>query len=557
MARKSRKKAAKAKKKSRWLSILSWSALGLLVLVAVIGFGAVIAIRGYLKSEKFRDMLSAKASGLLKAETEFSDFSWNGTSVVTDKVTAFGYEDAVFAKLKCEGVSASIDLDEARRGTWRIPDVSINRVNVLFDKDDRIARPDYPTFSEDGSGGGLFAKFIPKKVAVDRAVIEELRFDIKTADDSLIRGREWAAELTPSSTEGIWKMQGQSGKLELEGIEMLPLLNLDDVSLRIGKDRLFVDDASFTAFERGKISVTGEVSLEPEGDIDLVARFRDMSVSDIVPEDWVKKLKGTASGRLEIAGSPSDENGFEQNGTIEVTDGLLEALPVLDRLEELTNTKKFRRLHLSQLNTTFVRKVDQLELEDFIIDSSGVICLKGHVQWEEQNVAGGKYMLGLAPDVIKWMPSWKKIIVEEMFSRELNSAFSETFSGKVSTDIEKPPAGYRWTVVTVDPTAAEPFTADLRRQLIDAGGLAILAEIEGLSEEAIEKAKVVAEAAVESGTDLAEVMAENGFDSVESLLSEEGLSRLGGLLEESGLLELPKGLLNEGMRTLDGLNPFR
>lgn len=556
MARKSRRKTKRSRNSTRWKAIALWGLLGLFVAVTVTGFGAFIAIRSYLQSEKFRIMLGEKASEVLKAKTEFSQFTWTGARVSTDKVTAFGHEEAVFSKLKAEGVSATVDIGAAWGGVWRITEVNINRVNALLDSDDRLSGSP-PSVEKSDDGGGFFSSFIPEEVEVVKARIGELNFDIRTGEEGLTRGRNWVAELAPSSTEGIWKMRSKSGSLELDGLDLVPKLELQDLAVRIGEEKMFIDDASFGAFEKGRLNVSGEVSFGEDGDLALVARFNEIDASEVVSGDWVKRIHGRVGGRLELNGSADDEGGIVKKGKVTLENGVLEALPVLEKLESLTNTKKFRRLYLSQLKVGFEQNKFHRDINDFILDSSGTICLKGHAHWETNQLQGGSYMFGIAPDVIQWMPAWKKIIVEQMFSSSLDSAFNKAFAGRSTVDIEKPPSGYLWTVVKIDPSAAEPFTADLRRQLLDAGGLAILAELEGLSEQAIEKARVVAEAAIESGTDLADVMSEHGIDSIDRLLSEDGIDALGGMLQETGVLELPKGLFDQGMKTLNGLNPFR
>ena len=212
------------------------------------------------------------------------------------------------------------------------------------------------------------------------------------------------------------------------------------------------------------------------------------------------------------------------------------------------------------MEVAFERRSDQLALEDVLFESAGLTCLKGHMVRSASGVPTGMYMLGVSLDTIKWMPIGRKQIVEQVFRTERESAFATVFPNASVDEVELPPQGYRWAVVTIDPSSPDPYTADIRRQLIDAGGLAIWAELQGLPENMIKAAGTVAEVAESQGADIIDMLADEGFGTETLGLTTDLIEKLGNELEIPDLFEegtiVPKNIIESGIDIFDELNPL-
>lgn len=555
-----RKKSTKTKG-FRWGKFLV--ICGLVTLLCVVGGGAILyfVAKGYLHSDKFRLMLSERASDVFKANGEFDAFSWTGSSVYSDKYTGAGFSDAAFSKVKVEGIDAQVDIGGVKRGVWAIPDVKIQRLNVLINQD-RLNRDAGTGVDASGSpeseaidDRGFFQRLLPEKVEISKVRVQELNFDFAPPEAERIRGREIEVVVVPTDTEQVFKIDGSKGTIEIGVLpENIRTMEITDFALRTAGDRYFLDDANlrFRDAEPGKVEVTGELKGGAIPDLALKARFRDVPGDRVLPADWVQQLKGNFSGEMDISGP----GGRDISGTVSLADGSLEALPVLENIDRLAETKKFRRLLLTTLKAEFKKNADRLSIREFDIESAGIVCAKGWLDYNEGNLQSGRYMLGVTPDTIRWMPEWKKKIVEEVFHLDTASAFAGLFPG--NPDAVVPSAGYRWTVVAVDPLAAEPYAADLRAQFIEAGGLALWAELEGLSEKAIGVATDMAKEATDQGVNLLDIVTGTNRDRV---FSEEGLEKMGDSNEgrpnkNGGLLDLPASIMKTGVETIDILNPF-
>ena len=141
------------------------------------------------------------------------------------------------------------------------------------------------------------------------------------------------------------------------------------------------------------------------------------------------------------------------------------------------------------------------------------------------------------------------------------SAFAEVFPRATADDISLPPEGYRWMVARIDPNSPDPYTADVRRQFIEAGGLAIWAELQGMSERVVKAAGEVAKVAGDEGVDLIGALASEGFGTDSMLLTEDIIEKVGDSLNIEDLFEegtaIPKKIIDSGFDVINDLNPLK
>jgi hypothetical protein len=253
-------------------------------------------------------------------------------------------------------------------------------------------------------------------------------------------------------------------------------------------------------------------------------------------------------------------------GEARLKDGVFEAMPVLDRTDEMLGSSRFRRLSFNDFKVNFKRQGGRTQINDCYILSSGTACLKGRAVLSEDANPAGIYMLGITPDVIKWLPLIKKVIVERVFSYDRDEAFAVVFDSGQSS-VEKPPEGFKWAVCRINPEAPDPFTADIREQFLSRGGLAVWAELVGAGEKGVQAIGLLADSAREKGINLMTLLTEGDEESEGGLIGSENLMRvarelgvesamrkvLGGIIE--GVSEIPGTLLRTGSEILDGLIP--
>ena len=343
-----------------------------------------------------------------------------------------------------------------------------------------------------------------------------------------------------------------------------PSFELATADVRIGDGRAIVDHAEFGFYDSARLDATGEVSFESGGELALRLAVNDLPADKVLPEDWIKRLKGTIEGELQITGGIDEEGGPRLSGDVFLRQGLLEAMPVLERIDEMLGSSRFRRLSFNDFEVRFKSHDGDLQLVDYYARSAGTACLKGHATLDESEPPEGKYMLGITPETINWLPLIKKAVIEGVFSHDLDSAFGQVF-GSGST-VKRPPEGFRWAVVRIVPDATDPYTADLREQFFSVGGVAIWGQLVGVSKLGVEALELLADAARTSGADVVDLLSD-GADENGGMFAPDNLLAVAGQLgvadsmdkllrDAAGAVgELPGTILDTGMGLLNGLLP--
>ena len=566
--RRKRKPRASSKRLTRRLLAV---ALTLFVLVVVGGFLVLLALRTYLHSDKFRVLVSDEVSEVFQADGEFAGFQWTGMAAYTDDFKAQGRSGALFSRARADGIRARVNFGAVWDRVWEITDVDVDRFDVLLappfgEKSPKVDDQVAGRGDDSSGGGGWLSAFLPKEVLVKRAGIAEMNFDWRL-DKTTVSGRRTALEITPTVIPGVYRMVAQGGVISSSE---MPAFDLQGAEIRAGNGRVIVDRASLRFFENSRLSLNGEVEFEAESstELNLKARVRNVPASEILPEDWVKRLKGRVETDIDITGvmSVADPNDIRLAGRARLVDGVFEAMPILERLDEMLGSSRFRRLSFNDFIVDFVHSGEATTLEDVFLLSSGTACLKARARLSKDGDPSGMYMLGINPDVIKWLPLIKKAVIEEVFCYDRDRAFEVVF-GQGEPSTAKPPEGFRWAICRIEPSATDPFTADIRKQFFSKGGLALWAELAGAGEKGIRAIGLLADRARKEGVDLISILSQ-GSEQVEGgLIGRQNLMRAAGELGiESamrdvlqgvveGVSELPGAILRTGGDILDGLIP--
>ena len=74
------RRTGKKKEGVNWLNWFIGTALFVLVAVVVAGFGFREWVKSYLHGEDFRELVSQKFSGVVKADGSFEEIHWTGSS---------------------------------------------------------------------------------------------------------------------------------------------------------------------------------------------------------------------------------------------------------------------------------------------------------------------------------------------------------------------------------------------------------------------------------------------------------------------------------------------
>lgn len=377
---------------SRWKKIALWSVPVVLVLALIGVFVAKTAVNRYLRSEKFRSFLAQKVGRSLHAESELAPLHFDTASIYTDRFAARGGTKAAFSELRVEGVRAELSWRRFFEKVWQVDAVEIQRVQVQLDgpripsAEPVIEAPREPR-PEKSSGSG----WLPNRVEVAAANIRELNLLWK---DGGLRGTAW--QIQPG--DGGWKLDGAGGKITHSA---LPPLDVQRLALRYREPSLFVESAEFRQGANGSVVATGEVNLEQR--LDLHASIKNVALTPWLAGDWRMRLRGDASGEIDIRAPIPLRGAPEVRGSLTVANGIIEALPVLDEIAAFTRTQQFRRIALSRASGDFVQMGSRLTVTNLVLESDRLIRIEGGFVVENGQI-DGSFQVGVTPTSLQWLP---------------------------------------------------------------------------------------------------------------------------------------------------------
>ena len=189
-------------------------------------------------------------------------------------------------------------------------------------------------------------------------------------------------------------------------IDDFPKLLLKEGHFRNVGNKIIMDSFDFNLFDESRARLFGEIIASKSPSLDIECKLSDLPADKILPEDWIKKLKGLINIDINIDGSV--DNPIIQ-GSAQLINGSLEALPILERIDEFLGTSKFRRLALNEFNITYsVGKSRSVNIDQFYSLTHGTVCLTGIFSYKNQKIDSGKYMIGITPETLKWLTLSKK-----------------------------------------------------------------------------------------------------------------------------------------------------
>jgi hypothetical protein len=536
---------ARNKRKGAGGMMLKLGMAGLLVvvvLVVALVAGIGIWIKGYLRGDTFRELASIKTADAFRSEGKYEEISWTGSSsVYSDGFSATGLPESTFTKIDAEGVRAQTNVGELL-GFWNllrfwdlseqaleISEINVNRLTLQAEtkRGRPLAVPATPVLPDagpepplpvnghgngHGNGEGIVAPvavetdlgkaIVAGETGAELLIEEEKGFfeslapqEVRLELVNIVETNVFVAEngerkvaLTGLQTrmrpmEGTeyegWRVTGKGGKILIEGV---PELELDSINTNFRGSDVFITDASANLFETGMITGSGELHFGGENAaMDLRLKFGDIDVSHLMSEEWKTRVQGNLAGDVHVTGKPGDAATHQKTGTLTVSKGVLENLPVLEQIANYANAERFRRLVLTKASADFEATSEGTLFRNIDVESDGLTRITGTVLLAGKAIKG-EIKLGVTPGTLQWIPgAEQKVFVE-------------------------PADGYLWTTVKVSGTL-DDIEQDLSSRLVAAAAEAIV----GVPVEGAENAKDVMQGVGKKLTE--EISKQTGQDS--------------------------------------------
>jgi hypothetical protein len=367
-----------------------------LLILAVVGSGVLYAILGqYLHSEGFRKLLSSEVSKVAKVDGSFSPFRWEGLAVDTDHFDATG--QGMIRSIRAEGLHTEIGLSGITRGVWEIRDSNIRRIEIDIDARHPESTPTTETPAPSSKPSAPTHSWLPKEFEVQGLDLRDILIRAKL-DEGDLTASGIQVRVDPTGGKNAYKATVDGGTIRLPS-KILPVVHLNRARARYQNDEIFITDASASMFENGRINASGEWNLATkrfafEGDA------TGIRCEDLLNESWAKRLTGTVSSSFTLD-RLTDKT--VARGSLNIENGVLTALPLLDSLAAYADTRRFRILNLNQARTDWRYSQGEITLTDLVLSSEGLVHLEGTLIIKNKQL-DGRFRLGLAPGTLASIP---------------------------------------------------------------------------------------------------------------------------------------------------------
>lgn len=379
------------------------SILALMTVLA--GFGVYSWMQSYLHSDDFRTFMGQEVGGFMQADAEFERFEWQGMDVRTSSFKA--KRGQLVQSLAAEGVQARLSLAGVRRGVWEVSDLRVSQLDLqvatenaqsLSPKNGSLSNlPDEGRSVETSKAKGkrgFLAGLLPDRAELLSADVMSMNFELSTSRGGL-KAADTMMRVDAGQSEGSYDLNFSGGMIDSDWFGST--LDLESARAKYKDGRFFLTESKSSVFKRGQLELSGEVEGREFGFFGVLT---DVRSEELVPSAWKRRLTGDVETKFKVQ---SGSRNTAVRGELELKNGVLTSLPVLDRIAAYANTRRFQRLNLSEAKLKFHREGERLELTNIVLASEGLVRLEGRLSVIDGQL-NGRFNVGIVPGTLAHIP---------------------------------------------------------------------------------------------------------------------------------------------------------
>jgi len=363
------------------------------VIISTIVIGYYKA-KAYLHSEEFRELVSEQVSDELGSTGSFGEFKWDGLSGSTTGYSATG-EGAIHS-VEVKDIDLNVDLSFVKRDVFKLKKVKVAKVNSTID-----LSKDFLSFKKEKPERGFLESFLPEEVELYDAEVLDLNAVIKTAGDSYSFENVTASVDRNAKTKG-YDIHAHGGIFKLP-LAIIDGAYLDDAHLKLRGEEVYLNDSLFTVQGSGKLELNGFADLAKVSSkrYEIEGKLTGLECKDVFPADWQKNLKGQVVATFKV--SP-DRGGLPLvQGHLEIKNGRIEALPVLNKIAYYLADPKYRTIQFETFACDFEKYEDKITLRNVILTSKDLLQIEGNIVFDGRKL-DGLFDVGLPAGKLSQIP---------------------------------------------------------------------------------------------------------------------------------------------------------
>ncbi len=428
--RKGGPKGNKGKRKGLWWKI-SLGVIVVALLTVIVGYNRVIA---FLHSETFRKDISQRVGDELGCEAEFGKFKWNGLSGRNSGFKAHG--DGLVSEVALDDLAVDVKVDYLKRDKFRLKNVKVGAAEVSLDTTKPFTKIERPKVEKT-----FLSEFLPDEVELEDVQVRRVAVNIHSeAGDFKVS----QAAVALQRVEDNYDLSVTGGRVILP----FPLVNrasIKSIKLRQSGDFVFLNECELGVFNSGHLSISGDLDFTHPSRLlyQVDGVLEGLEVREVISSDWQKSVSGSIVTSFKIRPN-LHTNEPEIHGKCEVKDGVLKALPILDKVASYLGESDYRVIKFDRAEADFSRVGKEIQMRNIKFISKGLITVEGDVTLRGETISGLLH-LGLPAQHLRKIPGAETIVFKP---------------GK---------NGLHWTYVKIGGTLAH-MTEDLTGRLIAAAG---------------------------------------------------------------------------------------
>jgi hypothetical protein len=317
--------------------LLVYSAAVAIFFLIATGLGVAVfyspLLTHYIESNAFRAaMENETAKGLHFPQSRYSPIRrTNAFTAQSESFEARNGEKAM-KSLDGRGISATFDPLGVFVRQWRFTDLRVQSGEVEIQI--------YKANPEAVAPKPWFAIFLPNRVYVKRIETPQANITWQFRGE---RAGFFGTQLLITPHGPDFEYVAASGRLKMP---LLPDLDLRRAHLLITKTLLTIYDIELASNSRGAESIHAQANagIGKDKSVDLRANFNQVPIRSWLPAEWKEHLAGSASGDLHWAGKDPKLEGSSGEGSLRVSSGRIDNVPVLEKLAELAQKKSFEHI---------------------------------------------------------------------------------------------------------------------------------------------------------------------------------------------------------------------
>jgi hypothetical protein len=401
----------------------------------LIAFAAGVAVffspllTHYIESNAFRKAMEDEtAKGLHFPQGRYAPI--RRTSPFTAQSESFEARNGEKAmkSLDGRGIKATFDPLGVFVRQWRFTDIRVQSGEVEIQI--------YKAHPEAVAPKPWFAIFLPNRVYLKKIETPHAEITWQFRGE---RAGFFGTQLLITPHGPDFEYVATGGRLKMA---VLPDLDLRGAHLLITKTLLTIYDIDLASDSGSAESIHAQANagIGKDKSVDLRASFNQVPIRAWLPAEWKEHLAGSAFGDLHWVGKDPKLESSSGEGSLRISNGRIEKLPVLEKLAELAQKKSFEHLELNDCSLSFGWKYPKIDINNIAIEEKGKFRIEGEMSIEQRRLRG-TIKLGLTRQYLDWLPN-----PEEVFSRKQS--------------------GYLWTNVRLFGTIDDPGQ-DLSPRIIE------------------------------------------------------------------------------------------